>query len=318
MAGPENTGLASERNPNCAVVVGKQPAARVNLRIHPRSTRRCWAGCRWPVGWRNKCCSKCDRGLNRHSPSRRTNWAWATCSSTACGSPGRWPCWRMRRDCCERERCWGDHPCARCWQTCCPANCRWNWGRRTPCHSYTSQTQTHKIPNEINVSHFGFRNTLYEHPPSAGIVERLYDLRLVRPLEIWPRLATLEGDPGLVGNRAARILPGGAGQSPRLCPFLGIPTQDHSRGHHHHCLHWIRHHLSEGETCVELSRGVRLSWRGCVLRLCVQGTRACCLNGAADVREEVYYAPLVAFFTTPHPSLRICARFHRRILDRKS
>src|ERR1035441_7520624 len=162
MAGPENTGLASERNPNCAVVVGKQPAARVNLRIHPRSTRRCWAGCRWPVGWRNKCCSKCDRGLNRHSPSRRTNWAWATCSSTACGSPGRWPCWRMRRDCCERERCWGDHPCARCWQTCCPANCRWNWGGRTPCHSYINQTQTHKIPNEINVSHFGFRNTLYD------------------------------------------------------------------------------------------------------------------------------------------------------------
>jgi hypothetical protein len=39
----------------------------------PRSTKRCWAGCRWPVGWRNKSCSACDRGLNPRNPSRRTN-----------------------------------------------------------------------------------------------------------------------------------------------------------------------------------------------------------------------------------------------------
>jgi hypothetical protein len=34
---------------------------------------------------------------------------------------------------------------------------------------------------------------------------------LVRALEIRSRLAALESDPGLVGDRADRILPGGAG-----------------------------------------------------------------------------------------------------------
>jgi hypothetical protein len=80
--------LASAPNRSCAVVVGKRRAARGNLPIGQRSTRRCWVGYRWPADWRNKCCSRCVRGLNRRSPSRRTNWAWATCSSTACGSLG--------------------------------------------------------------------------------------------------------------------------------------------------------------------------------------------------------------------------------------
>jgi hypothetical protein len=39
-----STSSAADGNPNCAVVVGKQRAARVNLHIHPRSTRRCWVG----------------------------------------------------------------------------------------------------------------------------------------------------------------------------------------------------------------------------------------------------------------------------------
>ena len=69
MVGLRNTGLASGPNRNSAAAVGTQPAARGNLRIPPRSTRRCWAGCRWPVGWRNKSCSACDRGLNPRNPS---------------------------------------------------------------------------------------------------------------------------------------------------------------------------------------------------------------------------------------------------------
>ena len=48
-------------------------AAHGNLRTRPRRTRRCWAACRWPVGWRNQSCSVCDRGLNPRHPSRRTN-----------------------------------------------------------------------------------------------------------------------------------------------------------------------------------------------------------------------------------------------------
>src|ERR1035437_9928118 len=112
-----------------------------------------------------------------------------------------------------------------------------------------------------------------------------------------------------------RILPRGAGQSPRLCPFLGIPAQDHSRGRHHHRLHWIRDLVSKGETCVESSRGIRLSWRGRVLRLRIQGSRTGRLNNLASTREEILYAPLASCFVAPYPALRICARLHRRILE---
>jgi hypothetical protein len=97
---------------------------------------------------------------------------------------------------------------------------------------------------------------------SAGFVECLHDLRLVWALEIRSRLAALESDRGFMGDRATRILPGGAGESPRLWPVLGIPAQDHSRGRHAGCLHRIRGYVPEGETRVELSRGVRpfLAW----------------------------------------------------------
>src|ERR1019366_6284164 len=161
MAGLGNTGLASARNRNYAAVVGKPHAARSNLPISQGNTRRCGAGCRWPADWRNKCCSRCVRGLNRHSPSRKTNWAWATCSSTACGSLGRWHCWRMRRCCCGREHCSDDQPRASCLPAWCPFNFLWNWMRRPSRPVHRSQTLIRKIPNEIKVSRFGFRNTLY-------------------------------------------------------------------------------------------------------------------------------------------------------------
>ena len=60
---------------SCAVVAGKRRAARDSLPISRRNTKRCWAGCRWPVGRRAGCCSKCVRGSNPHSPSRKTNSA---------------------------------------------------------------------------------------------------------------------------------------------------------------------------------------------------------------------------------------------------
>src|ERR1022692_3057376 len=81
-------------------------------------------------------------------------------------------------------------------------------------------------------------------------------------------LASLESDPGLVGDCAVGILPGCAGKSRRLWSFLGIPAQDHSRGRHARRFHRFRGHVLEGETRVELSRGVRLPWLGRVLRLC--------------------------------------------------
>src|ERR1700674_774715 len=81
-------------------------------------------------------------------------------------------------------------------------------------------------------------------------------------LKIRSRLAAVEGDPDLVGDRARRILPGGAGQSLRLRRVLGVPAQDHSRGGHAHRLHRIRDGVSEGEARVELSPGIRLSRNG--------------------------------------------------------
>ena len=113
---PGNTGLASAQNRNCAPVVGKRHTARDNLRIGPSSLKRCWANGRRPVGGRNTCCSKCGRGLNRHNPLRRTNWAWATYSSTACGLLGRWRCWRTPPCCCGRACCWNARPRAACWR----------------------------------------------------------------------------------------------------------------------------------------------------------------------------------------------------------
>jgi hypothetical protein len=50
----------------------------------------------------------------------------ANVSSTACGSLGRWQCWRTPLCCCEPKRCWGDRPVIRCWPTCSPYNYRWN------------------------------------------------------------------------------------------------------------------------------------------------------------------------------------------------
>jgi hypothetical protein len=96
---------------------------------------------------------------------------------------------------------------------------------------------------------------------------------LVRAFEIRARLAPLESDSGLLGHRTARILPGGPRESSRLCRVLGISAQDHSRGCHDRRLHRICDPVSEGETRMELSRGIRLSRRGCILRLCVQGCR---------------------------------------------
>ena len=32
-------------------------------------------------------------------------------------------------------------------------------------------------------------------------------------------------------------------------------------------------------------------------------------------KQIVEHAPLAAFFTTPHPSLRICARLHCRVFE---
>jgi len=70
-AGEHWFGVGTE--PSCALAAGKRRVARDNLHIRRRRTRRCWAACRWPVGWRERCCNKCGRGLNPRSPSRRTN-----------------------------------------------------------------------------------------------------------------------------------------------------------------------------------------------------------------------------------------------------
>jgi hypothetical protein len=51
---------------------------------------------------------------------------------------------------------------------------------------------------------------------------------------------------------------------------------------------------------VELYRGVRLSGRGRVLRLCVQGIRTGHLNERADSREEVHYAPKLIYEIKDH------------------
>jgi len=50
----------------------------------------------------------------------------------------------------------------------------------------------------------------HEHHRPSLHVERFHDVRLVRTLEVRPRLAALGGDPGFLGDCAARILPGGA------------------------------------------------------------------------------------------------------------
>src|ERR1035441_9016664 len=67
---------------------------------------------------------------------------------------------------------------------------------------------------------------------------------------------------------------------------LGMPAQDRSRGRDNSRLHRIRGRVPEGEARVELSRGVRLSCLGRVLRLCVQGTRTGLLNGWPGARQE--------------------------------
>ena len=106
-----------------------------------------------------------------------------------------------------------------------------------------------------------------EHDISFDTVEHLHDFRLVWTFEIRARLAALESDPRLLGNRAIRILFGGARQSPRLCPIRRISPQDHSRGDHDYGFHCVRADVSEGEDGVELSGGVRVSGDGGVLRL---------------------------------------------------
>jgi len=67
-----------------------------------------------------------------------------------------------------------------------------------------------------------------EHRPFTDFFELLHDLRLVWALEIRARLAALESNRRLMGDRPVRILSGGAGEQ-------------------------IRDHISEGETRVELS-----------------------------------------------------------------
>jgi transposase len=70
----------------------------------------------------------------------------------------------------------------------------------------------------------------HDHGDPSVYLERLHDVRLVRAPQVRARMATLEGDRGLVGDCAVRILPGRACQSPRQCPLLGLPAQDHPRG----------------------------------------------------------------------------------------
>jgi hypothetical protein len=69
-----------------------------------------------------------------------------------------------------------------------------------------------------------------------------------------------------------------------------MPAQYYSRGCYAGRLCWIRDHVPEGETRVELPRGIRLSRRGCVLRLCVQGARTGRLNDHASARGVVHDA----------------------------
>ena len=45
-----------------------------------------------------------------------------------------------------------------------------------------------------------------EHHTSVDLLEHLHDLRLVRPPEIWPRLASLEDHSGFVADRIDRVL----------------------------------------------------------------------------------------------------------------
>src|SRR5580700_4887936 len=96
--------------------------------------------------------------------------------------------------------------------------------------------------------HRGFRSQQNEHYPAADYVECLHDLRLVWTFEVRPQLASVESNPGLVGDRAGRILPGGAGEPPGLWQVLGIPAQDHSRGRHAPRFHWICYPVSARET----------------------------------------------------------------------
>ena len=70
-----------------------------------------------------------------------------------------------------------------------------------------------------------FLSSTHEHHIFTDAVECLYDLRLVRPPQVRPRLATVESDPRFLGNCIARVLPGSARESARLPPVLWVSAQ---------------------------------------------------------------------------------------------
>src|ERR1700683_4353397 len=148
-----------------------------------------------------------------------------------------------------------------------------------------------------------FSTSTYEHHFSIDAIERLHDFRLVWALEVRPRLAAVESNPRLMGNRTVRVLFGGARKSLRLCSILRISTQDHSRGNHDRGLHRVRDFLSQREARLELSRGIRLPRCGSILRLCVQGTRNRHLKAA------------IAWGSTESPRPEILTTFCNRLYD---
>lgn len=90
------------------------------------------------------------------------------------------------------------------------------------------------------------------------------------------------------------ILPGGAGESPRLWRVLRLPAEGYSRGSHAPRLHGLRNHILERKVASNYLVAFAFLRSGAVLRFFVQALRTGGLNrrhagtAASDCRRAVF------------------------------